>query len=221
LADNKRKEDPVAERFTLTQIETMGQIVNQLAAQKILPSYVHLANSGGIEQYPESYLPSWVTHVRAASLLHGLPVYPSSAFKRISRWSASLARVEKLERDVGVGYGHTYLGKKGQYIGTLTVGYADGYLNAVDGNSNVVRIDGILVPVVGRVAMDMCMVDLTPYVKEKGTVPEPYSKCDIELMSDGPESDDLSLEKLEQRWRQGWPTILAGIRTRNLRLYDE
>lgn len=220
LAGQLRSSGSYAENLTLEQIATVAKIVEHLKQLQIKPPYIHVANSPAVEQYPEAYN-SWLTHVRTGSLLHGISLRNDKKFKRVIKWTTSLARVEKLERDIGVGYGHSYQGFKEQYIGTLTVGYADGYLNASGTFKNWVRIEGIMVPVVGSVAMDMCMIDLGPYVAAKGKAPEPYDALSIELMSDGTTNDILSMESLGRRWGVSWATVLAGIRTRNVSVYTQ
>ncbi len=220
LAEELRAAGSEATDFTLKQIETVRVIVSQLRNRELYPRMVHIANSPAIEQYPEAYNQNWITHVRPGSLLHGLAEREPALFRRTTRWEAGLVRVEKLQRDVGIGYGHTFKAVKGQWIGTLPVGYADGYLNPVGTHRNFVRINGVAVPVVGRVAMDMCMIDLEPYYQATGEVPQPHEEVVVELMSAGPAGDLLSPENIGRRWGVGWPVVLSGIRTRNARVYE-
>ena len=59
-----------------------------------------------------------------------------------------------------VSYGGTFIAKRPTTLAVLAVGYADGYSRALS-NRGRVLIDGQLVPVVGRVCMDLTMVDVT------------------------------------------------------------
>lgn len=225
MADKVRDPGSMAEQLTLRAVGTVKAVVNALAESGIVPSMIHLANSGAVEQYPESHEQDWITHVRTGSLLHGISVCNHGAVHRATRWEATLTRVEQMPTSTGVGYGQTYHAWGGQHVGTVSVGYADGYLPAQVGQTNWVRLlppgsdnVGIAVPVIGTVAMDMCIVDLEPYVKRVGRPPEPGHV--VELLSDDEAGDLLSLESLSQRWGVSWPIVMCGIRTRNTLVID-
>lgn len=67
-----------------------------------------------------------------------------------------LVAVKQLEAGQSVGYGATYTAEKTELIGTLPIGYADGLIRKYSGQ--YVLIDGIRVPIVGRICMDQCMI---------------------------------------------------------------
>ena len=100
-------------------------------------------------------------------------------------------------------------------MGTLCVGYADGYRQPIAGQSNWVMIDGVVLRVIGDVTMDMCMVDLNPYVKKHGRPPRQEDEYRVILMTDGEESEFLSAEQVSARWGTYWWKLFSGIRTRN------
>jgi alanine racemase len=86
-------------------------------------------------------------------------------------------QIQRVDRAGTVGYGaiHRVTGKK---IATIAVGYADGYLRSL-GNNGVCAIDGIMVPVIGRISMDLVTVDVTQVPDEV------IAKCKvIELIGD-------------------------------------
>ena len=202
--------------ITRGQVDTMNTIVERLRSESLPTGMVHLANSGAIERFSFAHNQEWITHVRPGSLLYGMSANFPDRYRRVARWETSLARVETVSRDVGVGYSHTHQAKEGDHIGTLTVGYGDGYFNTASPDEhNIVRLDGTLLDVIGTVAMDMCMVDLNPYVKKVGRVPQPDDNLVIELLSDKPTDDPLSPEKVAARWGTFWWVLLTGIRTRN------
>lgn len=224
-AHEVRESGARAEQVTLSAVGTVKAVVDALIELGIGPPIIHLANSGAIEQYPESHEQNWITHVRTGSLLHGVSVRSHGSVHRATRWEATLTRVERMSMSTGVGYGHTYHAWHGQHVGTVSVGYADGYLPAQVGHTNWIRLlppesgsAGIAVPVIGTVAMDMCMVDLEPYVKRVGRPPKPGHI--VELLSDDEAGDLLSLESLAQRWGVSWPIVMCGIRTRNTLVID-
>ncbi len=73
---------------------------------------------------------------------------------------ARVARVLEIERGATVGYGRTWAAARPSRIALVMCGYADGYRRGL-GNRAHVLVRGRRAPVVGRVAMDMCMVDVT------------------------------------------------------------
>jgi alanine racemase len=218
VADRIRVKGSPDEQTTLNQISTMKTVLDALAEEGITPRMVHLANSPAIEQYPEAFTPDWVTHVRTGSLLHGVSLVNPEKYCRASRWEAALVRVERTNEAMGISYGCTYRAWRGQHIGTIAIGYADGYLPAQPGQTNWVRLDGIALPVVGAVCMDMCMVDLEPYVERKGRPPRPGDV--VELLSSHTSGDLLSMESLAARWGVSCGVVLTGIQTRDTLVYE-
>ena len=72
-----------------------------------------------------------------------------------------------------IGYGATYTAKKDEIIGTMPIGYADGWVRANQGRK--VYADGLYAEVVGRVCMDQCMIHLEEY-KPEGTIVELFGE---------------------------------------------
>ncbi|WP_170006300.1 alanine racemase [Bacillus fonticola] len=69
-----------------------------------------------------------------------------------------LAQVKQLQKGDSVSYGATYTADDSQWIGVLPIGYADGWIRALQGFD--VLIAGMRVPIVGRICMDQCMIKL-------------------------------------------------------------
>ena len=123
----------------------------------------HIANSACVLDLPESYLDL----VRPGIMIYGL--YPSKDVSRelllkpAMTLKTNISYIKKVPSGTPISYGSTYRTKKESLIATLPVGYADGY-NRLLSNRGVVRIRGGYAPVVGRICMDMCMVDVTDLV---------------------------------------------------------
>jgi alanine racemase len=123
---------------------------------------------------------------------------------------ARVARVLDVERGATVGYGRTWAAARPARIALVMCGYADGY-RRVFGNRAHLLVHGRRAPVVGRVAMDMCMVDVT-------AVPG-VSVGDVATLigRDGDErvdADELATLGDTISWE-----ILAGLTARVPRLY--
>jgi len=75
-------------------------------------------------------------------------------------WRAVVGQLQQVDRGETVGYGRTWTGLRETVLAVLPVGYSDGYPRAL-GNRARVAVRGRLAPVVGRVCMNIMMVDVT------------------------------------------------------------
>ena len=91
-----------------------------------------------------------------------LPYELKEAFSLHSR----LVHVKKISKGDKVSYGATYTAEKDEWIGTIPIGYADGWVRRL--KESEVLIDGERMPIVGRICMDQCMIKLSSF-KETGT----------------------------------------------------
>jgi alanine racemase len=124
------------------------------------PRYVHAANSAATLRLPESRF----NLVRTGLALYGLQpsedVSLPPEFRRALSLKTQLAQVHDLPAGEPVSYGATWITPRPSRIGVLPIGYADGFRRAPSTWGEVL-VRGRRVPVVGRVCMDMCMVDVT------------------------------------------------------------
>lgn len=121
----------------------------------------HIANSATIIEMPEYYFDM----VRPGIILAGF--YPSDEvdtekykFKICVTLKAKLANVKTIDAGEGVGYGHLYQADKAVVVGTIPLGYADGYSRLLS-NKGYVMVKGVKCPILGKVCMDQFMVDLS------------------------------------------------------------
>src|SRR5512142_1622286 len=123
---------------------------------------------------------------------------------------ARVARVLEVDRGATVGYGRTWAAARPSRIALVMCGYADGYRRAFSNRAHVL-VRGRRAPIVGRVAMDMCMVDVT-------AVPGVAAGDVATLLGrDGDEkvdADELATLADTISWE-----ILAGVTARVPRLY--
>lgn len=147
--------------FTREQIARFAAVAESVTRARGPVELVHLANSGGVLMHPDS----WFTMVRPGVMVYGnLPdptTEPTVALTPALRWVSELTFVKPVAAGETVGYGRTWVAPRDTVIGTICVGYADGY-NRLLGNRGRVLVEGRPYPVVGRVCMDQIMVDLGP-----------------------------------------------------------
>ncbi len=147
--------------FTLRQIEIFKNCVEEIRGRGINPGLVHAANSGAIIGCPEA----WFDMVRPGIMLYGY--YPSDeqdrplALTPVMELRTKVIFLKRVTRGTRLSYGLTYSAPEDTLIGTLPVGYADGYSRLLS-NRGEVTIRGRRYPIAGRVCMDQCLVDLGP-----------------------------------------------------------
>jgi alanine racemase len=191
---------------------TRGQFDQLRAVSERLPWITerHCAASASVLLDHEMALDA----VRAGLSLYGYRPAPwvgtDADLRPVLSLRARITRLIDVERGATVGYGRTWAANKPARIALVMCGYADGYRRAL-GNRAPVAVRGRLAPVVGRVAMDMAMVDVTavPGVAVGDVVTLLGRDGDAEVTADelGDLADTISWE------------ILAGISARVPRLY--
>ena len=138
------------------QLARFHQILSELDS---VPPLVHASNSATSLWHSETVLNA----VRLGDIIYGLN--PSGRvlelpyeFKPALSLVSELVHVKEVEAGADVGYGATYTSKSQEWIGTIPLGYADGWTRDMQGFD--VLIDGQLCPIVGRVSMDQITVRL-------------------------------------------------------------
>ncbi len=154
-ADEKNRE------YTNTQFERFMSICCELQRIGIHIPVKHCANSAAIIEYPEMHLDM----VRPGIILYGM--YPSDDvnkakidLKPAMTLKANVIMVKEVEKNTSISYGRIFTTVRTSKIATIPIGYADGF-NRMLSNKGKVLINGEFAPVVGRVCMDQCMVDIT------------------------------------------------------------
>ena len=154
-------DDPQHDAFTRLQIQRFEAAWTQLRASDPTgqhPLKRHLLNTAGLLRFPEAAF----DYVRLGIGLFGiggtgLPWTWSPAVT----FRTSISLVRRVPAGEGVGYGCTDAADHERQIAVLPVGYADGYPRHLSNGRGHVSIRGLLAPVVGRVCMDMTLVDVT------------------------------------------------------------
>lgn len=141
------------------QLERFYAVIEDLKERGIETEYIHLANSGGIMNYPDSHF----TIVRPGIMLYGYPpgerIPGSITLKQPLSLKSITGFIKEVGTNVSISYGRKFTTTKPTRIGTIPLGYGDGY-NRLLSNKSSVLIRGKRYPVVGTVCMDQIMVDL-------------------------------------------------------------
>ena len=156
LADSDNA-DPA---YTTGQLEKFRAVIRYAQSEKLSVPLVHAANSGAILGHPEARF----TAVRPGIMLYGYHtathLNPAPDLRAVMSLTTSVVQVRKLKAGESTSYGRTYVVQRPSRIAVLPLGYADGYSRLLS-NKGEVLVNGKRAPVVGRVCMDMSMVDVT------------------------------------------------------------
>ena len=147
------------DEYTLGQIARFKELAAALAGRGLALEDVHIAASGGIAYFPETYAAPF-TMVRCGLVMYGIDGSYAAGFpglKEVLTLKTRLAAVRKLEAGSCIGYGHTFKLSAPALVGTVYGGYADGVPLALT-NRGCVIVNGVTCPVIGRVCMDYLMV---------------------------------------------------------------
>jgi alanine racemase len=151
-ADNLKSE------HTTQQIALFQNTVQSLGVQE-----VSLSNSAAILGWPQSYN-NWS---RPGIMLYGAdPLYATNTpLRAVMQLTSQIISIRKIAKGEAIGYGSIYTADKETIVGVVACGYADGYPRSA--SNAPAAVDGVITKVIGRVSMDMLMVDLTDITSAK------------------------------------------------------
>ncbi len=145
------------------QYELFMKVVGEAEGRGLSFEYRHLCDSIGLMRYPEYRLDL----VRPGALLYGVkpmkaPLGDGFEFRLPMALKTRITRIREIAEGEGVGYDATFTAPAGgALIGTLPIGYADGYPRCLSNKAQVL-VRGMRAPVVGLICMDQLCVDLGP-----------------------------------------------------------
>jgi alanine racemase len=161
--------DETDKSYTYMQFERFMSIVSELNRIGVYIPIKHVANSAAVIEFPEMHLDM----VRPGIILYGM--YPSEEVSRerihlkpAMTMKANVILVKDVEKGTPISYGRIFTTSRDSKIATIPIGYADGYTRLLNGKARVL-INGEFAPVVGKICMDQCMVDVTDMENEVHT----------------------------------------------------
>ncbi|MCH2025820.1 MAG: alanine racemase [Verrucomicrobiales bacterium] len=142
--------------FTKNQIEKFSKIIQK---SKLNARWIHLSNSAGVINFGNA----GGNMIRPGLMLYGICPTNHSIHKLrpAMEWKTRITQVRELPSGSGISYGQTFITKKNTSVATVAVGYGDGYPRSVSGNDAEVIIKEKRCSILGRVTMDMIMVDVS------------------------------------------------------------
>ena len=144
------------DKFTKMQIDRFNSVLETLKSMDIACKYIHSANSAAVQIYPESHF----NLVRPGIMIYGSGSVQTVDLKSVMKLKTKIIQIKEVDSGTAISYGGTFVTNRKSTIAVLPIGYADGYSRKLS-NKAKVSVNGKLAPVVGRVCMDLTMVDIT------------------------------------------------------------
>lgn len=153
--------DETDKSYTRLQYERFVTFVKKLEERGLSIPIKHVSNSASIIDLPEYNLDM----VRAGIMLYGF--YPSNEVNRdkvklkpAMNLKAKISNIKEVSKDTGISYGQIFVTEKESKVATIPIGYADGFTRLLTSKGEA-YVNGQEVPIVGRICMDQCMLDVT------------------------------------------------------------
>ncbi len=152
-------DNPNHSAFTEKQLASFEEIVTYFRTHSSDTFLAHVLNSEGSLRYPESCYDM----IRLGISMYGYTENQAlkSSLQASVSWRSSISQIKAVPKGDFIGYGISYEAQEDLTIAIVPVGYADGFRRSLSNGKGSVSIHGIQCPVVGRVCMDMIMVDIS------------------------------------------------------------
>jgi alanine racemase len=155
-------DDPDRDCFTSDQILRFRDAVNVFRARGFEPTYEDLGNSAGTYAHEDA----WGNMVRPGGILYGLwrdilpPVPEPLPLRPVMSLHSRIMLLKRVAKGETLGYGCTFEASRETLVATLPLGYHDGYMRALSNRGHVI-VRGQYASVVGRISMDLTLIDVT------------------------------------------------------------
>jgi alanine racemase len=155
-------DEPDRDCFTSEQVTRFRKAVEIFRARGFNPTFEDMANSAGIFAHAEAR----GNMVRPGGTLYGLwrdvlpPLQESTPLRPVMRLCSRIMLLKNIHQGETLGYGCTFEAARETLVATLPIGYNDGYMRALSNRGRVI-VRGNYAPVVGRISMDLTLIDVT------------------------------------------------------------
>lgn len=154
---------------TARQLEKFCVILEMIRNAGFSPRWIHLANSPGIPKLADTFEKVGINACRAGLALYGLnPLEPGDDnmddyihLRPALEWTTTLVERRTLRAGESVSYNALFTAPHDMEIGTVPVGYYEGIPRSATGKWAISTPDGRALPILGRVCMNLCVVDLS------------------------------------------------------------
>lgn len=151
--------DEIHDEYTRRQLKEYEEIYTELNEQLDYKPLRHALNTSGITRWPSAQLDM----VRLGIGLYGFDsaLKNNQGLQTVAVLKTTVTQVKELSAGETVGYSRNGVMPVGGKIATVKIGYADGYSRAFGNGVGKMLLNGNLVPTIGSICMDMCMLNVT------------------------------------------------------------
>jgi alanine racemase len=147
--------------YTRDQLSRFGEIMKQFRAEVPIDYRTHVLQSAGLLGFAGHAGP--FDMVRAGIVLYGISPLPEfqKILKPVMTWKTRVSLVRDMPKGSSISYGRTFITPRRMRVATLSAGYADGYPWQLSNRDAAVLVRGQRCAVLGRVTMDLMMIDVS------------------------------------------------------------
>jgi Alr-MurF fusion protein len=159
-------DDPSLDSFTEHQIELFKSMTEDLQNGLNYNFIRHILNSGGIRRFSHAQFEM----VRLGISLYGVAANQNEQefLQNVSTLKTVISQIKYIPKGDTIGYGRSYKATEQMKIAVIPIGYADGFSRRLSNGVGKVWIKGKVVPIIGTICMDMCMIDITGIEASEG-----------------------------------------------------
>lgn len=192
------------------QFDLFMHVINELESKGIYIPIKHTCDSIAMTKYPEYHLDM----IRLGSFMYGVKTsnMEDGVLQLAMNFKTQISHINEIVKGQGIAYGYTFVAEKNTLVATLPVGYADGYMRCL-GNIGHVSIKGEKVPLIGRICMDQCTINITGLSEVK--------VGDQVVLLGETSKDIITLDEIADNANTNRNEILSSIGRRVPRVYIE
>ena len=148
-SDNSKKDN-----FTNLQFQVFDKIYSAFSKGINQDIDRHILNTNGVLRFPEKAYEM----VRLGIGLYG--VSNDNNLKEVSSLKSVISQIKIIKKGSEIGYGASFIAKEDLVVGIVPFGYADGLNRKLSSKNGVVVVQNISCPIIGKISMDSCMINL-------------------------------------------------------------
>lgn len=190
--------------FTLQQIKIYDQANAEITSVLNYQPLRHVLNTSGIMRFPEHQKDM----VRLGIGFYGISSVPEfqEKLEDVMTLKSVVAQIRKVKKGESIGYSRSSICEKESLIATVPVGYADGLSRKLSNGKGRMFINGKFAPIIGRICMDLTMIDVTDIACVEGD--------EVEILG-----KNITIDEMAERLETIPYEIIVGISSRVKRVY--
>lgn len=152
-------DEPKHDEFTANQLLQFDNFCFELEKSLDHSFIKHTSNTAAIQRFPDAQYDM----VRLGIGLYGVAAYAEDQqrLQPVGKLKTVISQIKHIKKGESIGYGRSYIASKEMTTATIPLGYADGLRRSLSNGVGEVIIHGKRCPIVGRVCMDMMMIDIS------------------------------------------------------------